>query len=188
MERKDGHSLESHVFPFGSQGLFIKRYFDEQTCRQKVFKSATSATPNARTWSQQTRWMRSLQSSPGRYVMNLGTFPLSRDHREPARTGPALPSRFMWNNVYISHCTNSPDFIWMTSVVFIIYNKWHAFKIAYWLPAWLVSVLLYMLQKAWKIISTLELKCARVCLLEGVSDRKAFSYIGNNKATCWRRY
>lgn len=73
------HSLKSHISPFDSQGLFMKCYFDEQTCRQKVFKSATSATPNARTWSQQTRSLRSLQSSPGRYVMNLGTFPLPWD-------------------------------------------------------------------------------------------------------------
>lgn len=53
MKKKTLTGLKSHLVFFYSSLLEVthscmKCYFDEKTCRQKVFKSATSATPSAR--------------------------------------------------------------------------------------------------------------------------------------------
>lgn len=90
--RAERSRLKRHYFAAGTLGLFMERWTHRHTCRQKVFKSATSPTPNARTSSPHRRSFRTFQTSRARYVMRQGTFPLSRDlgHARARLTGASL--------------------------------------------------------------------------------------------------
>lgn len=89
VERGDGDSFkEPCLSPQEDADSWWSAISGENTCGQKVFKSATSTTPRALTAAPRGEIPPLVcKRSVGRYVMNLGTFPFTHTHTHMLFTG-----------------------------------------------------------------------------------------------------